>query len=74
MCGRYTQKEQFDNLLKLLQVVNRPQLKPRHNIAPTQMVACVRNAPENGHREYTMIFPSNIGHQVNLPRFRGHSP
>ena len=55
MCGRYTQKEKIDNLLKILQVARMPQLKPRYNIAPSQMVACVRNAPENGHREFVML-------------------
>ncbi len=55
MCGRYTQKETFDNLLKLLQVVNTPQMKPRYNIAPTQLVACVRTMPGDGHRECTML-------------------
>ncbi|MGB0908774.1 MAG: SOS response-associated peptidase [Nitrospirales bacterium] len=55
MCGRYTQKEKFDNLLKLLQVARMPQLKPRYNVAPTQMVACVRNAPENDYRECTRL-------------------
>ena len=73
MCGRYTQKEKVDNLLKLLQVSSMPQLKPRYNIAPSQMVACIRNTPGNGHRECVMLkwgfIPSwakdaNIGHKM----------
>ena len=73
MCGRYTQKENVDNLLKLLQIARTPQLKPRYNIAPSQMVACVRNAPENTHRECVMLkwglIPSwakdaSIGHKL----------
>ncbi len=73
MCGRYTQKEKIDNLLKLLQVTRLPQLKPRYNIAPSQMVACVRQAPENGHHECVMLkwglIPSwakeaSIGHKL----------
>ena len=55
MCGRYTQKEKFGNLLKLLHVARMPQLKPRYNIAPSQMVASIRQAPENGHRECVML-------------------
>ncbi len=55
MCGRYTQTGRMEELLKLLQVARMPQLKPRFNIAPSQTVACVRNAPENGHRECVML-------------------
>ena len=55
MCGRYTQKEKVDNLLKILQISRMPQLKPRYNIAPNQMVACVRNVPGNSHRECVFL-------------------
>jgi len=77
MCGRYTQKEKVDNLLKLLQVINKPALAPRYNIAPSQMVACVRNAPKSGDRECVMLkwglIPSwagnpSIGHKLINPR------
>jgi len=55
VCGRYTQKEKVDNLLKLLQVIRKPLLTPRYNITPNQMAACVRHAPENDHRECVMM-------------------
>ena len=55
MCGRYTRKEQIETLLELLKAVIRCDLTPRYNIAPSQMVACVRQAPENGHRECVLM-------------------
>jgi putative SOS response-associated peptidase YedK len=55
MCGRYTRKEQLEALLEVLQAVIRCDLTPRYNIAPSQMVACVRHAPENGHRECVLL-------------------
>ena len=55
MCGRYTQKEKIDNLLKILQVLKIPALNPRYNISPGQTVPCVRNAVGNDHRECAML-------------------
>ena len=55
MCGRYTRKEQIEALLEVLKAVIQCDLKPRFNIAPSQMVACVRNVPENEHRECVLM-------------------
>ena len=55
MCGRYTRKEQIEALLDVLRAVIQCDLTPRYNIAPSQMVACVRNAPENEHRECVLL-------------------
>lgn len=55
MCGRYTRKEQMEALLEVLKVEIQCDLKPRYNIAPSQMVACVRNAPESGYRECVLL-------------------
>ena len=55
MCGRYTQKESLEQLLKQLGLAKVLSRKPRYNIAPSQMVACVRQVPENGHREMVML-------------------
>jgi len=55
MCGRYTRKEQIEALLDVLKAVIQCDLTPRYNIAPSQMVACVRNAPENEHRECVLL-------------------
>jgi putative SOS response-associated peptidase YedK len=55
MCGRYTRKEQIEALLEVLKAVIQCDLTPRYNIAPSQMVACVRHAPENEHRECVLL-------------------
>ena len=55
MCGRYTQKESLEQLLKRLGLSKILSLKPRFNIAPSQMVPCVRQPQETGHRETVML-------------------
>jgi putative SOS response-associated peptidase YedK len=55
MCGRFTRKEQIKALLDVLKAVIRCDLSPSYNIAPSQMVPCVRNAPENGYRECVLL-------------------
>ena len=45
MCGRFTRKENFQQLAKLLGLHSVPKLSPRYNIAPSQMIACVRANP-----------------------------
>ena len=54
MCGRFTRKESFQTLAEELELTI-PVLEPRYNIAPSQMVACVRNASDNGIRECVML-------------------
>ena len=51
MCGRFTRKENFQQLAKLLGISNFPTLPPRYNIAPSQMIACVRANPESQENE-----------------------
>lgn len=41
MCGRFTRKN-MQNLAKLLWLKSNAFLSPRYNIAPSQLVACVR--------------------------------
>ena len=55
MCGRYSHTKnvsQITNQLGLLHVVEQ---EPRYNIAPSQLVACVRKASQNEHRECIML-------------------
>lgn len=47
MCGRFTRKENFQHLAKQLGLKILPALSPRYNIAPSQLVACVRTNPES---------------------------
>ncbi len=42
MCGRYTLKTPAAKLIELFRVPSMPMLSPRYNIAPTQLVICVR--------------------------------
>jgi putative SOS response-associated peptidase YedK len=51
MCGRFTRKENMQQLAVLLGLKVFPSLRPRYNIAPSQLVACVRTNPESLERE-----------------------
>ena len=51
MCGRFTRKENFQQLAERLGLPVWPQTEPRYNIAPSQPVACVRANPVSKHRE-----------------------
>ncbi len=46
MCGRYTLKTPAVKLIELFRVPSMPMLAPRYNIAPTQLVICVRAVSE----------------------------
>ncbi len=52
MCGRYTLRTKLNQILAEFEASARPEYQPvaRYNVAPTQMVAAVRQA-EDGHRE-----------------------
>ena len=51
MCGRFTRKENFQQLAKLLGMLHLPDLPPHYNIAPSQFITCVRFNPESQDRE-----------------------
>lgn len=55
MCGRFTRKENFQQLAQLLGLHNLPQLPPRYNIAPSQLIDCVRANPESQETEWTQL-------------------
>ena len=42
MCGRYSLTTPIEGIIRLFDVPERPNLRPRYNIAPTQDVAAVR--------------------------------
>ena len=52
MCGRFTRKENFQQIAEQLGLKSLPTLSPRYNIAPSQLVACVRTNPETKEREF----------------------
>ncbi|MEZ6130645.1 MAG: SOS response-associated peptidase [Planctomycetaceae bacterium] len=43
MCGRFTLSTPAAKLIELFQVTAFPQFEPRYNIAPTQLVICIRD-------------------------------
>jgi putative SOS response-associated peptidase YedK len=55
MCGRFTLVTPEQDLAVQFNLPEIPSLEPRYNIAPTQPVAAVRAAPEQGHRELVML-------------------
>jgi putative SOS response-associated peptidase YedK len=55
MCGRFTRKENLQRLAEQLGLKVIPSLSPRYNIAPSQLVACVRTNPESEEREFTEL-------------------
>ncbi|MEO6201878.1 MAG: SOS response-associated peptidase [Nitrospirales bacterium] len=55
MCGRFTRKENFQNLVEQLGLKVLPPFNPRYNIAPSQLVACVRTNLESRQRECTEL-------------------
>jgi putative SOS response-associated peptidase YedK len=55
MCGRFTRKENFQHLAEQLGIKVLPPLSPRYNIAPSQLVACVRTNIESEQRECTEL-------------------
>jgi putative SOS response-associated peptidase YedK len=55
MCGRFTRKENMQQLAELLRLKILPSSSPRYNIAPSQLVACVRTNPESKERECTEL-------------------
>ncbi len=58
MCGRYTQRRSWSELVRLYRITDspyRPNLPPRHNIAPTQDVPAVRIRPSDEERELVLL-------------------
>jgi putative SOS response-associated peptidase YedK len=51
MCGRYTLKATGAEVAEVFGLDDVPDLTPRYNIAPTQVVPIVRRAPGGAHRE-----------------------
>lgn len=50
MCGRFTLHMPWSELVKLYRVHDRPNLKPRYNIAPTQDILAIR-LDQDGQQE-----------------------
>lgn len=55
MCGRFTRKESMQHLAELLGLPIPPPLASRYNIAPSQLVACVRTNLETKAYEFVEL-------------------
>lgn len=55
MCGRFSLTSSAEELATLFDLETAPELPPRYNIAPTQMVAGVRLDADKGKRELTLF-------------------
>ncbi|MGI9509011.1 MAG: SOS response-associated peptidase [Geminicoccaceae bacterium] len=53
MCGRFMLQSPIDAIIKLFEIDQRPNLRPRYNIAPTQETAVIRPTADGG-RELAM--------------------
>ena len=47
MCGRFTLRTPAAQMLEIFNLVEMPALAPRYNIAPTQLVICIRSVAED---------------------------
>ena len=71
MCGRFTRKESFQHLADLLGLPIPPPLASRYNIAPSQLVTCVRSNLETGDYEFVELQWGLVPSWANDPRI-GH--
>ena len=58
MCGRYTQRRSWSELVRLYRITDspeRPNFPPRYNIAPTQDVPAVPIRPSDEERELVLL-------------------
>jgi putative SOS response-associated peptidase YedK len=55
MCGRFVLMTVGRDIAEHFQLSEEPELEPRYNIAPTQMVAVVRLDPETTRRELRLV-------------------
>lgn len=55
MCGRYSLTTPAESVRRLFDYGDRPNLRPRYNIAPTDEVPVVRLARDGGARELVMM-------------------
>jgi putative SOS response-associated peptidase YedK len=55
MCGRYSQRQSAAIIAQAFQVDNVPELKPRYNIAPTQLVPSILKTSDSQNRQFKML-------------------
>lgn len=55
MCGRFTLSQPVEAIASTFQLSTIPELVPRYNIAPTQLVPTILQAPETGDRQLRLL-------------------
>ena len=55
MCGRFVLRAPFSELVRLYNITNNLNLKPRYNISPTEDIAVVRADPGGTARRLDML-------------------
>jgi putative SOS response-associated peptidase YedK len=55
MCGRYSLRSPRKRLAEHFGLKEEPEISPRYNIAPTQLVPIIRRAPESNDRQLGMV-------------------
>src|SRR3989442_336678 len=55
MCGRFSQATPIEELAEKFSLASAPQLKPRYNIAPSQLAAVIRLSPGDGWRRLDLM-------------------
>lgn len=55
MCGRFTLSTSSEGIASAFQLSEVPQLQPRYNIAPTQLVSTVLHTAENNNRQFQQL-------------------
>ncbi len=68
MCGRFMLKSSIDEIARLFEIDQRPNLRPRYNIAPTQETAIVRSGGAGAPRELAMARFGLVPHWSDDPK------
>ena len=55
MCGRFTLNKSGEAIASAFQLTEVPQVQPRYNIAPTQLVPTVLHTAENNNRQFHQL-------------------
>lgn len=55
MCGRFTLSQPTDAIASAFDLTPIPQLEPRYNIAPTQLIPAVLSVPEQSKKQLQML-------------------
>src|SRR5262245_48596224 len=67
MCGRYTLTSPPEDIRSLFSLVGLPELRPRYNVAPTQLVTVVGRKPDGKTRGVLLLRWGLVPGWANAP-------